>query len=392
SYSALVFNQSLFAIKEGNYVIGPAQLNCNLMVKKETPNRVSRFSIDGFFSGRFGYRSYPVALESNEIPVTILPFPSEGKPLGFQGAVGDFNLDVYVKQFKVKVGDPITVRMSVTGDGNLDTVTAPEVGFIDDFKTYEPQIDRQENKKVYEQIFIPKNNQVSEIPVISFSFFNPDTEKYETTRKGPFPIEVIERPVSEQGVKMVSIAGLEQTLYPQEKLGEDVIYVKEDIGDIRPKGALLFKNKIFLAIQMIPLIVFIIFYMLHQKRERMHKDETYARFMKAPRRARKGIAKAKTYFEKGEVGLFYDTVFSTLQNYLSGRLHLPIGNVTIQEIEGKLKGAADNEVLNLLKNVFSACEMARYASSGAVGMLSVEEREVMEKVKRIIDHMEKMKI
>ncbi len=390
SYNALVFKQPLFAIKEGDFVLGPAKLRCNLMVKKTPTRQTSRFSIDEFFGGRFGYNTYPVELESNAVPITILPFPEEGKPSDFQGAVGVFRMDVYPQQTKVKVGDPVTLKITITGDGNFDTVTAPKIPLNDDFKTYEPQVERKGNKKVYEQIFIPKNGEVTELPQVTFSFFNPHSARYEIIQKGPFPIEVAERPVSEQGVKMVSMSGLEQTLYPEEELGEDIVYIKEDIGDIKRKDRLLFKNKLFLVGQLIPLMVFGLFYTAYRKRERMSKDKTYARFMKAPRRARKGLTKAKAYIDNGDISSFYDSVFSTLQNYLSGRFHLSIGNVTVDAVEKQISSKVDSSVIDILKEVFSACEMARYTSSDSMGSVD-QAQDVFMKVKKVIDYMEKIR-
>ena len=92
----------------------------------------------------------------------------------------------------------------------------------------------------------------------------------------------------------------------------------------------------------------------------MLKDESYARFLKAPRRARKGLAKAASYLERSEVVPFYDEIFKTLQVYLGGRFNLPKGNITSDVIEELLRPAgADENILLMLREVFSKCEMAR---------------------------------
>ncbi|MDP8299085.1 MAG: BatD family protein [Candidatus Tantalella remota] len=392
SYDLLVFRQEIFGIKEGKYTLGPARLSCKMVVRRNVGNRSSLFSIfdDDSLSNRFGFKTYPIELESDAIPVIILPFPEENKPAYFHGAVGDFDMDVNVSPRKVKVGDPITVRISISGRGNLDTVTAPQIETDENIKIYEPQVTKKGNKKIYELILIPKNTKVKETPAVNFSFFDPTRKKYKTITKAPVAIEVLEQPESQRAVKMVSMAGESHMFYPQEKLGEDIVHIKENIGKLTERGKYLCNNGMFLGAQAVPLLLLIGFFVTYRRKERMMTDKSYARFLKAPRKARSGMAKAKAYLRKGETAPFYDTIFKTLQSYLSGRFALPKGNVTTRVVEERLKPAGcDEKILEMLKEVFQRCEMARYASS-AFGEDDAED--ILDKVKRIIDYMEKVRI
>jgi len=395
-YEVLVFHQDLFGIKEGDYVLGPARLNCKMVVRRQPAGRFrsSLFGItfgdDDFMNSRFGVKTYPIELESNEIPVTILPFPEKGRPEDFQGAVGDFAMDVTTSPRKVKVGDPVTMTVKIRGRGNLDTVTAPRLVPVDTdkIKTYEPQASKKDGRKIYEQIIIPKTDELKEIPAVSFSFFNPRTRRYETLTKGPFPVEVTAQPEAEKAVKMVAVPGAAQIFYPQEKLGEDIIHIKEDIGDLGPRGRFLFASPLFWVLQILPAGLFLVFQASYRKRERILTDKKYARFLRAPRKARTGLARAGSYLKKKEILPFYDTVFKTLQEYLAHRFSLPIGSVTGLIIDEKLRPAGcDEEMLEMLKDILSKCEMARYASFVPGG-----EEEILENVRRVIDHLEKFKI
>lgn len=394
-YDVLTFHQQLFAIKEGDYVLGPAYLNCKMVVRKESVRRRSTlFGIsvfdDDFFSDRFGQSIYPIELKSKEVPVSILPFPAKDKPRDFQGAVGDFDLEVHVTPTKVKVGDPVTVRMIVSGRGNLDTVTAPRLKLSDDFKTYEPQVTKKGGDKIYEQILIPKTDKAKEVPEVSFSFFNPKSEKYKTVTKGPFPLEVTESPESERVVKMVSVPGKEEMFYPEERIGKDIVHIKENLGRLYPKGQFLYKSALFWSAQALPLVLFISFYAAYRKEERIRSDLGYARGLRAPRKARSGLNRAKAYLGKDKVFPFYDVIFKTLQDYLGDKFNLAKGNVTVEAIKERLRPIGyDEEMLEMLQEVFSKCEMARYASSVPGGH---EAEDVLEKVKRIIDYMEKIKL
>ena len=123
---------------------------------------------------------------------------------------------------------------------------------------------------------------------------------------------------------------------------------------------------------------------------RMRTDKSYARYLKAPRRARKGLAHAKGYLGKSEFVNFYDAVSKTLQDYLIGRLNLAKGNIAIDMLEEKLLSAGcDESVLGMLRHVFANCEMARYASSVSG---EAEAAKVLEEVEKVIDALEKIKM
>jgi len=394
-YDMMVFRQNVFGIKEGDYTLGPAGLSCKV-VSRGAPVRASvrgsAFSIDDFFSSRFGsgYNVYPIEIQSDTVRMTILPFPKKGRPPDFKGAVGDFRMNVDVTPSGVKVGDPLTVRISISGSGNFDTVTAPQIMSEDKFKTYEPQVTKKFNEKIYEQIIVPKSAGMDKVPAVSFSFFNPQTERYETIVKGPFPVEVAERPEGESAVKMVSMPGKESMLYPEEKLGRDIVYIKENMGPLSPGKDILYRKWTFWPLELAPLLAFALFFVNYRKKKRMMKDESYARFLKAPRKARRGLAKAASHLARGDIIPFYDVIFRTLQEYLGGRFSLPKGNITSDVIEELLRPAkADEGILAMLRDTFARCEMARYASSVPGGQ---EADKVLEDVRKIIDYMEKVKI
>ncbi|MFH1847067.1 MAG: BatD family protein [Candidatus Omnitrophota bacterium] len=394
SYEVLTFKQDLFGVKEGDYVLGPAKLRCSLVVKKKSSRRSSFFGRnifdDDFFDNAFGHETYPVEIESEAMPITILPFPEDEKPLNFKGAVGNFDLTVYTEPPKVKVGDPVVLKMAIQGKGNLDTVTAPLFDAGDKFKAYEPQATKETDKKVYEQIIIPKTDEIEAVPEISFSFFNPKTKKYETITRGPFPLQVMKQPDSERSVKMVSMPGVEEIFYPKEELGKDLVHIKDRMGHLRNKGSFVYKNPFFWIINTVLMILLSAYYFVRRKKQRILKDEKYARFLRAPKKARRNLDRAKGYLSKGEILPFYDVIFKTLQEYLGGRFNIPIGNVTVQVIEDRLRPAGcDEDMLKKVRDVFTRCEMARYASSLPE---SNEAEEIFDKVKRIIDYMEKIKL
>ena len=395
SYNVLVFEREIFGIKEGEYVLGPASLGCKAVVPRTTRRRSSMFgrSIfdDDFFSNMFTRNEvYPVELESEVIRIKVLPFPEVGKPSDFQGAVGDYSMETHVDIREVRVGDPITVRTIIMGTGNIDTVTAPEIDSMKDLKTYEPQVTKTGNKKIYEQILIPKSSDVKEIPAVSLSFFNPKTERYKTITSGPVSIKVTEQPESEKSVKVVSMGGKSEMFYPPEKLGRDIIHIKSSIGNLQPKGEGLYSNFLFWAVQIAMFFIFLVFYGVYRRKEKIRTDKRYARFLVAPGKARKGMRKAKTHLDKGNIDKFYDSIFDTFQKYLAGKLGLPIGAVTASGVENKLRSVQFNEsIITMVRDIFAGCDMARYASTSVDADTAGA---ILNKVRRVIDHLEKARL
>jgi len=298
-------------------------------------------------------------------------------------------VEVTVDPKEVKVGDPVVVKTTIRGRGNLDTVTAPEIVLSDKFKTYEPQVAIKGGKKVYEQVIIPKSPDIKEMPAVSFSFFDPGSKRYKTIQKGPFSIEVARVPESESGVKMFSMSSGSESFYSKEQIGEDIIHLKENIGDLSPKGRFAYNSLMFWAGQFVLTAAFFAFYVLSRRKERMLSDKSYARFLKAPKNARKGIAAAAACLDKKDFSAFYDIIFKVLQEYLAGRFNLHRGNIQVQAVRDKLTpGKYDEAMLKELEEIFSKCEMARYAPAVSG---EKDPEGVLKKTREIINYLEKIK-
>ena len=382
-YNVIEFKTSIFGTRPGEHMLGPAQLKCNIMIKKQR-RRSSMF--DDFF-GR--YEKYPLNLKSEEIPMTVLALPEEGKPSDFTGTIGNFTFDFKAEPKEVKIGDPITLKMIIKGKGNLNTVTCPKIESQEGFKLYEPQIKQENNTKIFEQILMPKTDTIYEIPKVTFSFFDPERETYKTISKGPVPIKVIMSEKGE-GLKFVELPQTTGRIPQKEMLGRDIIYIKESPGNLKRKGQFLFKSRIFLALQLLPLLLLVSIWTIHKRKERLKTDIRYARLLRAPKRAKKGLLEARRLLNHEQANGFYDQIFKTLQEYLGNKFHIPSGGITLHVVDDILKPKGLNEdILNKLRDSFKECDMARYAPS------EFDKKKMEETFKRIevvIDYLERQKL
>ena len=187
-----------------------------------------------------GAETRPFTLKSEPLKITVQALPLEGKPHDFSGAIGKYALQVEAKPTEVKVGEPITLTMQVTGRGNIETISLPKILGLDGFKTYDPQIKTDERGKSFEQVLIPEDESIKAVPEIRFSYFNPEDEQYHTIKKEKIPILVTPL-ASEEALKIVDLPGVAKTV-KREKLGRDILYIKDSMKGVQKGDSYLYQN------------------------------------------------------------------------------------------------------------------------------------------------------
>jgi hypothetical protein len=130
-----------------------------------------------------GYEPYEYNFKSNAVELNIKPLPEKNKPSTFSGAVGKFSFEAEYDKTKCNVGDPITLKVSYKGTGNLKLITPPKLEFPEEFEAYEPKTkdDYQNNgsnvsgTKTFEYVLIPQDGGKFKLPKYEFAYF--DVEK-----------------------------------------------------------------------------------------------------------------------------------------------------------------------------------------------------------------------
>jgi hypothetical protein len=364
-YQVINFRTTVYPVKSGELDLGPVELNCDLIITRPRSRSRTRDSLfDSFFSDSFFDRRerYAVTLESDPHMMTVRPLPKDGQPDDFSGAVGKYDLSVVAKPTTLKVGEPITLTMTVEGEGNIDGVNAPGLENIDGFKIYDPQInfEKQGNagRKTFEQVLIPHLDSVRAIPEARFTYFDPESERYVTRTEGPIPISV----EPSEDIEPLRILEMpEGKPVQREILGRDIVYIKDDMGSIRFSNGPLYKNRGFLLLQLVPLLGFAGTLVYQRRRERFATDRTYARQYHAPRKAKKGLAEAQKLMESGRSYDFFATIYKTVQEYLGDRFDLSSAGITIEIVDILRSQNISEEILEKLTSFFQACDRIRFA-------------------------------
>ncbi len=191
-YRAMAYQSTLSALQPGKYKLGPATSELIL----DVPMLNDR-SNHPFFSQSESRKVKPVC---NEIDVTVLPLPTEGRPKNFSGVVGEFEMNMTAEPRELAVGDPISIEISITGTGNFDSLTPPAITDPAPWKSYPAKRYRMSSSNVpvpqgesqsigFNQVIVPKTH-ATFIPPFEFSYFSPAKKQYVTLRTKPTPIKV----------------------------------------------------------------------------------------------------------------------------------------------------------------------------------------------------------
>jgi hypothetical protein len=354
-YRTLRFDTAIVPLRPGAIAIGPAVERMSVLVRQRHADPF----FDRFFGGGFFTQARPYELRSNAETLAVHRLPDDGRPADFSGAIGRFDLEVSVQPVEVRANDPVTVTMRISGTGNLSTATPPRLE-AEAFRTYPPQAVKTEEglgRRVFEQVVIPERATVREIPPLRFSYFDPEARAYRTVTRGPIPLVVHpaadSAPASPGGT---TAGGVRAGAQP---LGQDIVYIKDEPGRLRPPGVPL-GGPALVTIGLAPLGFYLAVLGIVRRRERLHGDPRYARFVQAGRRARRAIAAARRRAEGGEVVAAYDDLARALREYLSDKLDVPPGAVDVERIGARL-GDAGGLLVRRLEEFFARVEHVRYA-------------------------------
>jgi hypothetical protein len=362
---------AITASKPGEYALGPVVVRGGLEVEQRGGH-----GFDDLFSrmmGQIQLQEVRVAIDS--VPVEVLPLPDEGRPADFAGAVGQWNLEVTAKPTDVAVGDPITLTIKVSGNGNIDTVPAPKLGAMDGFKTYDPTTKTTKDdlnttgERVIQQVLIAKSTEVKELPEVRLVYFDPVAGSYKTDVQSPIKLVV---KAGSGGQTTIVSSGLR--LRPEEKLGQDIVYLKGDIGPV-PPGAPVYRTAAFWALNVTPVLALLGTVGWKRRTDRLRGDVAYARRTRAAKKARRLLTSATSY----------DEIQRALQQYLGDRLNIPVGGITASVVDEQLLPRGVNgELAARAKACFEACDTARFA--GEEADMSVQT--TRDNVERLIDELE----
>jgi hypothetical protein len=362
AFTVVPFSLPLTATRSGVQTLGPIAAAAVLQVPAERGNR------DGFFDpfGMFNRtRNERRALATEAVQVQVLPLPTAGKPADFSGAVGNFTLSFSAGPTNVAVGDPITIRAQITGRGPIESLQLPDQSAWRDFKTYPPTTKVEladplglQGTKFFEEVVVPQNAELKSLPGFTFSYFDPDAKAYRTLVHPAVPLVV--RPAG--STPPPSVANLPGTKPEEPAVRQDIVPLKQRLGQVTCVRPPLVTQPWFVAVQAVPVLAWLGLLGWRRRAESLANNPRLRRQRQVAQILREGLQELRTQAAQNRSDDFFATLFRLLQEQLGERLALPASAITEAVIEERLRPRKVSEpTLTGLRELFQRCNQARYA-------------------------------
>lgn len=388
NYHSTIYRQFvLFPQQSGKLTIDAARFDASIekMDAIDDP-------FEAFFNGGAGSIQIKKTLMTPKLTIDVKPLPA-GKPADFSGGVGEFNISSSINSTKVKTNDAITVKVVISGTGNLKLVGEPEVKFPEDFEVYDPKVDSKfrltnaglSGNKVIEYLAIPRNAGTYKIPAIKFSYFDIKSRSYKTLTTEEYTVQV-EKGAGNASQTIANFTNKEDL----KVLNEDIRFIKQNDVKLSPKGKYFFGSMGYWLFYIIPGLIFIACFLIYRKQIAANANVAKVRTKKANKVAVKRMKQAGKLLAANEKDAFYDEVLKALWGYISDKLSIPVSQLSKDNIEEELRkyGVAEDLIKEFL-NALNSCEFARFApgdANQAMDKVYSDSLEVISKMENSIKH------
>ncbi len=348
-----------------------------------------RRNYDPIFGGRQVYR---VSRELKSAPVTInvKEFPA-GAPQSFNGAVGNFSLRSTMPAAEIDANSADQIELTISGTGNLKFITAPRITLPESFEVYDTKV--VDNCKItatgttgsltYTYPFVARSAGAFTIPRIEFSFFNPDTQAYETLATEPFTLVV-----KDDGSIAASAPATSSYNYggPMRQLDRDIRFIHTGKLPKRAAAAFVLTPLYWLAIVAMVALFILIFAVL-RKRIRERSNTVARRMRHADKMAVQRLRMAERYMNEANRHAFYEEMLRAMWGYISDKFNIPVASLTKEKIREELyrRNVAEATAEQFCE-VISRSEEAQYAPSASGEMTDIyaEAVEVISKIESAV--------
>jgi len=338
------------------------------------------------FFGNMLMNDVSLTFTSGRKTIKVKALPQENKPLDFAGAVGNYKFSVTPSKTELKANESAQIKVELSGEGNLKLVTLPGIKTPNGLEAYEPEHKekiktslRGLSGSVYDQYaVVPQFRGKFIVPSVSFSYFNPKTEKYVSTTTEPIVLNAIQgRAVPDDDAALVSKINVEGN-------ESDIRYIQTKATFVSAsKDEDFFGSGTFYMLMILPLLSIPLGIFIGKKKQERDLDVVGNKRRKADRLAKKYLSQAKK--ELGKKEAFYIVLEKALHNYLKAKLHIETTDISKEKIAEILKGRSVNEeVINEFIKVLDNCDYARYTPSTDVMM-----KQEFDKAREVIANLDK---
>lgn len=367
--TAMLYRTLLFPQRSGDIVIDPAQFEALLRVQ----NRAQVRSIfDDFFNS---YTTVTKALHSPGVTINVSALPA-GKPAGFSGGVGHFNISSSISSTELQANEAVTLTVTIQGAGNMKLLKTPAVDWPEGFEVYDPKVTNNFNvttsgvsgTKTIEYLAIPRAGGVYTIPAIQFAYYDTQADTYRSLATPEYTLNIARSANEEASAAVVNTYVQKENI---QQLGSDIryIYTGELKASSSNRTGISFGTLIFWLSYAIPLSLAALMFIIFRKRIKENADVTRMRYKKANKVAQRRLKVAEQLLQQNQKEAFFEEIERAAWTYLSDRLSIPTAHLNKENIAQILANkAVPNATIQQVLHVLSTAEFARYAPTSDSAM------------------------
>ena len=386
--TAVLYRTLLFPQRSGDITIDPAQFEALLRVQ----NRAQVRSIfDDFFNS---YTTATKALTSPGVTIHVSALPA-GKPRGFSGGVGQFNISSAISSTDLQANEAVTLTLTIQGAGNMKLLKTPAVDWPEGFEVYDPKVTNNfrnstsgvSGTKTIEYLAIPRAGGTYTIPPISFSYYDTQADDYKTLTTPEYTLHIARSADEEAKAAVVNNFVQKEDI---QQLGSDIRYIyANELPEFKiRKSTVTFGTLAFWLCYLIPALLSALLFIIFRKKIKENADVTRVRYKKANKVAQRRLKTAEQLLKVDNKTAFFEEIERAAWIYLSDRLSIPTAQLNKENIAQILaaKGVSEALIKDVL-HVLSTAEFARYAPTSDHAM-----QDIYNDTTKIINQLENCKL
>lgn len=358
NYGTAIWRQYvLFPQKSGKMTIPSISFDAEVEVTNHNAD-----PFDVFFGGGSLTQMLRKTLKTPEIEIDVKPLPSPA-PSNFSGSVGKFSMTASLTPEQLDANDAASMRIIVSGQGNMKLMKAPVVDAPKDFEVYTPkETDKTSNTAagakgnvVFDYVIVPRHGGKYSIPPVEYVYFNPETEKYVTLRTDSFHLAVA------KGKPVASGASVREK-EDLRVLSSDIHYINTRRADIRESVDGFFGTTSYIMIHVGAASLFLLLLAVFYRQAKANADIARKRGKRAGKEAAKRLKLARKLLKNHEAGPFYEETLRALLGYAGDKLNIPMTHLAKENVREALAArGVDESLIRQYMDVLESCEFARFA-------------------------------
>lgn len=359
NYGTIVlYDVLLYPQRSGEILIDKANFDAVIRIQNQTQ---VRSIFDDFFDSYTNVNKNLIAPASR---ISVKPLPGN-KPEGFSGMVGKLSMNSSISSENVKANDAITLKIVISGTGNLKMIKNPEIELPEGFDTYDPKVVNNfkttasgiSGNKTIEYTLIPRHSGEYEIPSSLISYFDIDSKTYKTLSTSVYKIKVAKGEGGEN-----TAVGTYVTKEDVKQLGKDIRYINIEDIELKKETEPLVGTLIGWLFYIVPLLIALALFFVMKKQTRENANVEFIKNKRANKIARKRLNLAQKLLNEGKKDQFYEEVLKAVWTYLSDKLAIPAASLTKEKVEEELGSrSVDASLIKEFIELLNTCEFARYA-------------------------------